>query len=115
MQLVVLTSALIGSGAQTQGSGETVERSFAGRTFTSSSLPEISIRFEEDFQYIGRTKFILAEVARVDRHHFVDVGSGGEIERLVILHFEGFLPKSEEVYRYRIPSEENAAGPDGIL
>ena len=30
----------------------------------------------------------------------------------MILHFEGFLPESEEIYRYRIPSGQSAAGPD---
>lgn len=30
----------------------------------------------------------------------------------MILHFEGFLPESEETYRYGIPLAENATGPD---
>ncbi len=110
--LAVLSAASISSCSQTPDGGEGPQRYFADRTFTSSSLSQISIRFEEDFQYIGSTTFELAGTAHVDRHHLVDVGSDGEVERLVILHFEGFLPESEETYRYRIPPVENAAGPD---
>ncbi len=88
------------------------ERHFTGGTFTSSRLPRISIRVEEDFQYLGATTFELAGEAQVDRHHLVDVGADGQVERVLIVHFEGFLPESEETYRYGIPSGQNAAGPD---
>ncbi len=88
------------------------ERHFTGGTFTSSRLPRISIRVEEDFQYLGATAFELAGEAQVDRHHLVDVGADGQVERVLILHFEGFLPENEETYRYGIPSGQNAAGPD---
>ncbi len=110
--LTLISVAPIGSCSQTPGGEEALQRYFADGTFTSSSLPQITIRFEDDFQYIGSTTFELAGEALVDRHHLVDVGSDGQLERIVILHFEGFRPESEQTYRYRIPSVENAAGPD---
>jgi hypothetical protein len=102
----------IGACSQPRIQNPGLERHFADGTFTSSTLPPVSIRVEEDFQYLGATTFELAGEAHVDRHHLVDVGPDGQVERVLILHFEGFLPESGETYRYRIPPSPNAAGPD---
>lgn len=110
--LALLSAVPISSCSQTPAGEEAPQRYFADGTFSSSSLPQISIRFEEGFRYIGNPEFELAGTAHIDRHHLVDVASDGRLERTVILHFEGFLPESEETYRYRIPPAENAAGPD---
>ncbi len=64
------------------------ERHFTGGTFTSSRLPRISIRVEEDFQYLGATAFELAVEAQVDRHHLVDVGGDGQVEFVRIVDEE---------------------------
>lgn len=88
------------------------ERRFRDGVFTSSALPEISIRVDDAFLYLGATTFELHAEARVDRHHWVDLGADGRVERMLIFHFEGFLPESGETYRYRIPPADRAAGAD---
>ena len=109
---VALTVLALGACSQSPSREAGPERHFADGTFTSSRLPPVSISVEEDFQYLGATTFELGGEAHVDRHHLVDVGPDGQVERILILHFEGFLPECEETYRYRIPSGQNAAGPD---
>jgi len=87
-------------------------RHFKNGTFTSTFLPEISIRLPEAFIYIGQTAFILHQVAQVDRHHFLDVDSNGDVQRIVILHFESFLPNTDQTFNYKIPDPPHLAGPD---
>lgn len=109
---VALSLLALGTCSQSPAFEPPPERHFADGLFTSSKLPSVSIRVDEGFQYVGATTFELAGEAVVDRHHLVDIGPNGRVERILILHFEGFLPESEETYRYRIPSGENATGPD---
>lgn len=109
---VALSVLAIGGCASSPSHVAEPRRHFELGTFISSQLPPISIRVGEDFRYLGATTFRLGGQALVDRHHLVDVGADGHVERILILHFEGFLSGSEGRYRYGIPSGQDAAGPD---
>jgi hypothetical protein len=88
------------------------DRYFKDGTFISTFLPEISIRLPEAFIYVGQTAFILHQIAQVDRHHFLDADANGSVRRIVILHFESFLPNSDQTFSYKIPDPPDHAGPD---
>lgn len=87
-------------------------RYFKDGVFISKSLPEMRIQFSQAFKYIGKNTFILYQIAQVDRHHFVDVLSDGSVGRIIILHFESFLPGIDQIFNYRIPDPSNQSGPD---
>lgn len=87
-------------------------RYFKNGVFVSEAQPKISIRLPEAFVYVGQTAFILEEKALVDRHHFLDADANGNISRLVILHFESFLPTNDSIITYRPPEPPRHAGPN---
>ena len=87
-------------------------RTYKNGVFQSRSLPAIQIEIPKEYEYLGNTAFELTGEANVDRHHFVDGDSAGEMRRAIILHFEGFLPDVDQTYNYRIPKPEFRAGPD---
>jgi len=89
-----------------------MDRYFTDGVFISKTLPDIAIRLPESLTYVGQTVFTLGQEAQVDRHHFLDTDADGNIRRLIILHFESFLPTSEQTFNYRVPNPANQAGPD---
>lgn len=91
----------------------TEERYFKDGAFISTYLPEMSLGLPEAFAYIGQTNFVLNQIARVDRHHFLDAATNGSIRRIVILHFESFLPHVNQTFNYSIPDPSNRSWPDG--
>ena len=94
------------------------ERGIADGVFVSESTPPLEIRIDDRFQYLGRDRFVLKEIAHADRHHWVAVRDGGpsgegrakQVEAMIVLQFEGFLDGVEDHYRYGIPSGDDVAG-----
>lgn len=87
-------------------------RTFKNNVFISKTLPEIAIRLPEAFAYVGQTAFILDQKAEVDRHHFLEPDADGTVSRLIILHFESFLPTTDQTINYRPPDPPRHAGPN---
>jgi hypothetical protein len=87
-------------------------RGFKDGVFTSTALPEMRLPLPKSFKAIGRNSFILYEIARVDRHHFVDPAADGAVRRAVILHFESFLPGTHQTFNYKIPGPDERLGPN---
>lgn len=85
------------------------ERGIVDGVFVSESTPPLKIRIDERFRYLGRDRFVLKEVAHVDRHHWV-AAENGRVEAMIVLQFEGFLDGVDDHYRYRVPSGEGVAG-----
>ena len=52
------------------------------------------------FSYVGAVEFVLGNVARVERHHFVDAAPTPS--RLIIVQLEAFLPEVDDHYRYAL-------------
>ncbi|MCB9423244.1 MAG: hypothetical protein H6667_25835 [Ardenticatenaceae bacterium] len=88
------------------------KRYFKDSSFISEALPEISIRLPETMTYVGQTDFVLKEKARIDRHHFLETDVADTFSRLVILHFEHFLPTNDSIITYRPPEPPRHAGPN---
>lgn len=66
----------------------------------SSQLPDIRIRVDDAFAYVGRFPFDIRDVATGERLVFVDALDGA-VRRLFVAQFEHFLPDNDEWYRYR--------------
>ena len=59
--------------AYSQRRGKAVQaRVVKGQVLTSSSLPQIRIRFDRKLKYVGSQKFVLYERAQAEQHFFVD-------------------------------------------
>lgn len=86
-------------------------RRWEAPVFVSDTLPTLALRLE-GFSYAGRDSFRLRDVATVERHHFVDLDAEGVVERMVVVHLEGFLESAEGAYRFGVPPPEGRAGGD---
>lgn len=75
------------------------QRFVKGRCFTSRLNPSIQIEFDPAFIYVGNVEFDLKGVARADRHVFV-VANKQQVERMIVLQFEGFLDNNQMTYSY---------------
>lgn len=73
-----------------------------GDTFISADNPNIRVRVDRKFKYIGRLPFAIDKVAAGNRYIFVQANPEKHIQRMFIIQQEGFLPSSDEIYRYEI-------------
>ena len=67
-----------------------------------TSTPDFAfrIRTPDGFRYVGSCAFELHAVARVERHVFVE--GGPDVRRMIVVHFEAFLPGVDDLYRYAL-------------
>lgn len=79
--------------------GQQIERKVAGKTLISNQLPEIKVKLNGNFKYVGKFGFTIRDIAKGERYVFVDARKN-EIQRLFIAQFEAILPTSDEFYRY---------------
>jgi len=59
------------------------------------------MRVAAPMRYIGSFDFDLKGVAHVERHVFVE-DTRGTVARMLVLHFESFLPGVTDLYRYAL-------------
>ena len=69
--------------------------------FVSEHLPPLCLRVVPALRYIGSFTFDLKKIAQVERHVFVET-QGSAVARMLILHFESFLPGVDDLYRYAL-------------
>jgi hypothetical protein len=86
-----------------------------GQVLTSSKLPQIRIRFDKRFKYVGSQTFVLYERARAEQHFFVDADAGRRIRGLYMLQFEGYLPGVDASYSYEVKETLKLGGVDYIV
>jgi len=70
-----------------------------GQILTSEKLPKIKIALDDSFVYQGKIDFKIRDIAIGERYIFID-SENHIVKRMFIAQFEGFLPSSEEFYRY---------------
>lgn len=64
----------------------------------SPFLP-VRVRVSPSFRFVGSQTFVLREVAEVEQHLYA-IANGGEVERLVWIQFERYLPHVDSQYAY---------------
>ena len=77
--------------------------------FVSDQLPPLHLRVVPPLRYIGSFTFDLKAVARVERHLFVET-NGSAVARMLVLHFERFLPGADDLYRYALANMRELGG-----
>ena len=77
--------------------------------FVSEQLPPLRIRVAPPMRYIGSFDFDLKGIAHVERHVFVE-DIRGAVTRMLVLHFESFLPGVTDVYRYALVDPRGLGG-----
>jgi hypothetical protein len=80
------------------------------QVLTSTYLPAIRIRFDDEFKYVGMQKFILYERAQVEQYFFVDATSQRRIQRMYMVQFEGYLPGIDAKYEYPVTETVTLGG-----
>ena len=78
---------------------DSIVRFVKDRTLVSRAFPDIKVKVDRNFKYVGNFDFNLKGVAKGERFVFVDAKKH-EVQRIFIAHFESFLPENNQVYRY---------------
>lgn len=103
--------------------GNSIARSVVNNVLTSDALPEIKIKVDEEFKFIGKFEFeIIASsdeytdsvigkpVAVGERFVFGVVDNDSTIEKLFIVQLEGFLLTNDFIYNYDFAKAELIGG-----
>jgi hypothetical protein len=81
--------------------GETGTR-VEGHTFISPVNPKIRVQVDKKFMYVGSVPFVIDKVAAGKRYVFVRATQKHFIEQMFLIQQEGFLPTSDDTYKYRL-------------
>jgi len=75
-------------------------RSVHKNVLSSDKAPQIKIKVDDRFHYLGSFHFNIRDVAEGDRFVWVDAGRDKRVRRLVIVQLEGFL-EGKGKYNYK--------------
>ena len=84
-------------------------RTVVDGVLVSTATPPLRLRPATALRYVGADAFELKHVAAVERHHFVE-DRQGTVTRMLVVHFERFLPGVGDEYRYRYADPREIAG-----
>ena len=71
-------------------------------TFISPQNPEIRVSVDKKLKYVGTVPFTINNEVAGSRYLFVSAAHDGHIQRMFIIQQEGFLPSSNDTYKYSI-------------
>jgi hypothetical protein len=74
-----------------------------------SEQPPLRLVVVPTLRYLGSFTFDLKGVARVERHVFAEA-DGATVVRMLVVHFEGFLPGVDDWYRYVLANTRELGG-----
>ena len=113
-KLLLLILALVGLASAVSESAGGLDqkpvRSVKGRVLTSTAMPAVRLKFDNDFKYAGSQSFILYDVANAEQHFFVDADKQGRVKRFYWVQFEGYLPTNTHAYQYKADKTVNIGG-----
>jgi hypothetical protein len=93
--------SLMFSAAQTANCQDQLPR-VESNTFISPENPDIRVSVDRKFKYLGNLPFTIEKIAGGNRYIFVQANPNKRIQRMFIIQQEGFVPSSDEIYRYKI-------------
>ena len=79
----------------------TDRRRVVNNTIISEALPALEIKVDPAFTFVGILRFVLKEIALVERVIFVDQ-QASKATRLFIVQFEGILDGVDSKYTYQV-------------
>jgi len=109
----LLVAVSWGTEPRWQSNGEidkSQNRAVKGQVLISAALPAASLKFDNQFKYVGVQTFILYENARAEQHFFVDADEKGRIKRFYLVQFEGYLPHIKQTYQYKVTKAVKIGG-----
>lgn len=71
-------------------------------TFISPNNPKIRVKVDKRLDYIGKVPFTIDNLAAGTRYIFVRATHDKHIQQMFIIQQEGFLPSSDDTYKYGI-------------
>lgn len=75
-----------------------------GNTFISPDNPKIRVSIDKNLEYVGSVPFTIDHVAAGKRYVFVHATPDKHVQQMFIIQQEGFLPTSDDTYKYPITS-----------
>ena len=100
--LLTLACFIAWSSAQSQSKDASQpSRTVKDRVLTSTSLPNIRLKFDKHFKFVGMQKFVLYGRSQAEQFFFVDA-DGRQIRRMYLIQFEGYLPNTNATYDYNV-------------
>lgn len=90
------------SAALAQAQVQAPLRTVKGQVLTSTSLPSIRLKFDKHFKYAGTQKFVLYGRSQAEQFFFIDTDRNGQIKRMYLVQFEGYLPNIDATYDYAV-------------
>ena len=88
--------------AQEPADGQNDVSRVEGSTFISPENPRIRVDVNQELPYLGTVPFTIGDAVKGNRYLFIKADSKKHIERMFIIQQEGFLPSSNETYKYSI-------------
>ena len=103
LRLILLACCIAWPGAAlAQAQMKPPVRTVKGQVLTSSSLPSIRLKFDNHFKYAGTQRFVLYGRSQAEQFFFVDADKSGQIRRMYLVQFEGYLPNTNATYDYAV-------------
>ena len=84
-------------------------RRIEGDTLVSTDRPPMRIRVDRTMPILRSTELVIKGIAHAERHYFVEARDG-EVRRMLVAQFEGFLDDNDETYRYPLPDPVEMGG-----
>lgn len=75
----------------------------------SAETPAMRLLVDPTMSHLDSTELIIKDIARAERHYFVETREG-VVRRMLVAQFEGFLDDNDERYRYPLPDPVEMGG-----
>jgi hypothetical protein len=83
-------------------SGQAPASRVDSNTFISPENPKLQIVVDKKLAYLGSVSFVIDKIAAGNRFIFVRATPDKRIQKMFIIQQEGFLPSSDDTYKYQI-------------
>jgi len=84
-------------------------RRIEGDTLVSARTPTVRLRVDRSMPHLESTELVIKGLAHAERHYFVEAREG-EVRRMLVAQFEGFLDDNDERYIYPLPDPAELGG-----
>src|ERR1700749_937501 len=83
-------------------SAQTQESRVEGNIFISAENPKLRLAVDQKFRYLGSVPFTIGKIAAGHRFIFVHAAADKRVQQMFVIQQEGFLPSSDDTYKYPI-------------
>jgi hypothetical protein len=102
MPIRIRCTAVLALWGLTAAVSQTLTSTVKGHKFVSSNDPKVSVTVHRTLAYLGVVPFAIDNIAAGNRYVFVRAAGDEHIVQMFIVQQEGFLPTSDDNYKYPI-------------